>query len=477
MVVILDTTLREGELQPGVYFTRESRIALGRALAEVGTPRIEVPIIYPSRGGKIEDVKDAVTEIEQNYTASIAVLHARVLKEDIELANSYDATGCAIYMAPTGLHRREKFHGMERQKIIERFVSALEFMKSCGFTYRRASVEDASRFALPEEKSEEDTQEFLHNLLNAIQDAGATHISIPDTIGMLPLTRCIPFVKSVTAMVDIPIACHFHNDYGNALANAIQASMIPGVEEINVSIMGLGTRNGITDHYEFVANLEDLYGISTGEKREKMRWLYNIFIEETGIPSPLTHPLSPQCFVEKAGTHQSQVVKDPTGYIPRMKLKYDAIDGVRFEAGQLMSKQVVTKLFDGHNIHQDKIVDITNTIAARSALRKREVSPWEVKDIIHAKSGIDLPIETINRVIRGSDLAYIMLSLKPQVSTPELLKEVMQWKEVERIDEVYGDVDVILLSRINDFEGNAVVDKIRHRFKDMLIKTVTLPIE
>ena len=70
-----------------------------------------------------------------------------------------------------------------------------------------------------------------------------------------------------------------------------------------------------------------------------------------------------------------------------------------------------------------------------------------------------------------------MLSLKPQVSTPELLKEVMQWKEVERIDEVYGDVDVILLSRINDFEGNAVVDKIRHRFKDMLIKTVTLPIE
>ena len=477
MVVILDTTLREGELQPGVYFTRESRIALGRALAEVGTPRIEFPIVYPSRGGRIEDVKDAVTEIEQNYTASIAVLHARVLKEDIELANSYDSTGCAIYMAPTGLHRREKFHGMKRQKIIERFVSALEFMKSCGFTYRRASVEDASRFALPEEKSEEDTQEFLHNLLNAIQGAGATHISIPDTIGMLSLTRCIPFVKSVSAMVDIPIACHFHNDYGNALGNAIQAATIPGVEEVNVSIMGLGTRNGITDHYEFVANLEDLYGISSGEKREKMRWLYNVFIEETGIPIPLTHPLSPQCFVEKAGTHQSQVVKDPTGYIPRKKLKYDAINGVRFEAGQLMSKQVVAKLFDGYNIHQEKIVDITNTIAARSALRKREVSPWEVKDIINAKSGIDLSIERINRVIRGSDLAYIMLTLKPQFSTPELLKEVMRWKEVERIDEVYGDVDVILLSRIKDFEGNAVVDKIRHRFKDMLIKTVTLPVE
>jgi isopropylmalate/homocitrate/citramalate synthase len=129
MVVILDTTLREGELQPGVYFTRESRIALGRALAEVGTPRIEFPIVYPSRGGRMEEVKDAVTEIEQNYAKSIAVLHARVLQEDVELANSYDSTGCAIYMAPTGLHRREKFHGMEQDVLASRMLHDLRYLK------------------------------------------------------------------------------------------------------------------------------------------------------------------------------------------------------------------------------------------------------------------------------------------------------------------------------------------------------------
>ena len=60
MVTILDTTLREGELQPGVYFTQESRIRIAEALAQVGTPRIEFPIIYPNRGGRIEDVKAAV---------------------------------------------------------------------------------------------------------------------------------------------------------------------------------------------------------------------------------------------------------------------------------------------------------------------------------------------------------------------------------------------------------------------------------
>ncbi|MCJ7771440.1 hypothetical protein MUP37_07710, partial [Candidatus Bathyarchaeota archaeon] len=60
MVTILDTTLREGELQPGVYFTKESRIKIAEALAEIGTPRIEFPLVYPNRGGKIDDVKAAV---------------------------------------------------------------------------------------------------------------------------------------------------------------------------------------------------------------------------------------------------------------------------------------------------------------------------------------------------------------------------------------------------------------------------------
>lgn len=477
MVVILDTTLREGELQPGVYYTRKTRITIGSALAEIGTKRIELPIVYPTRGEKMRDVKDAVTKIQQNYTESIAVLHARALKKDIELANSYEADGCAIYLAPTGLHRRKKLHGMTQHETIEKFVDALEYMKKCGFTYRRATIEDASRFAIPEVKSEEDTMEFLEELLKAIQHSGATVISIPDTSGILPLNRCLSFVESVSKIVDVPLACHFHNDYGNALGNALQASTISGVEEINVSILGLGTRNGITDHYEFVANLEDLYNIKSGEKRNQLCWLYETFVNTTGIPIPWNHPLSPQCFIEKAGTHQSQVVKDPSGYIPKRKLEYDSRGQIRFEAGQMMSKQVVAKLLEGYDTGSELVIEVTNAIAARSALRKRKVSPWEVKEIIHGKSGINIPIEKINTIIRGSELAYIMLTLKPQASILEFLKEVGKWKEIEQANEVYGDVDVIILSKMKDRYGNFVVDKIRNRFKDIIIKTITLPIE
>ena len=483
MVTILDTTLREGELQPGVYFTKESRIRIAEALAEIGTPRIEFPIIYPNRGGKIEDVKAAVERVQENYSKT-AVLQFRAYRPDLELAQSYDAKGVALFMAPTSLHRKGRFRGMEQQKVIDTFAETLELAKNMGFTYRRATLEDVSRFDSREENSE-DNLDFLSRLLRAVRDAGATVVSIPDTSGILPQNRCIPFIDTVSKLTDQPLACHFHNDYGNALANALQAATHPKVEEIHVSILGLGTRNGITDHYEFVANLEDLLHQKSGETREKMRGLYETFSEATGIQVPWTHPLAPQCFVEKAGTHQSQVIRDPAGYIPRLKLLHDAQSEAKFEAGSLMSKHIVEHILslagqdspEGFNPSPNTVAEVTETIAARSALRHREVSPWEVQEIIRSKAGVEIPIERIRRVIHGTDRVYVLLKLRPQFPSNELVDEVGSWKGVEQINEVYGDIDIILLAQRVDASGVEVVDRLRNRFKDEIMNTVTLPVE
>ena len=478
MVTVLDSTLREGELQPGIYFSKENRTRIAEALAEIGTSRIEFPLVYPQRGGKIEDIKTAVTTVQENY-GKTAVLQYRAYRPDVELSQAYDAKGCALFMAPTSLHRRGKLHGLEQEKVIDTFVETLELAKKSGFKYRRATLEDVSRFDNPEERAMEDTQEFLQRLLKAVKEAGATVVSIPDTSGILSQNRCLQFIKEVAKLTDMPLACHFHNDYGNALANALQAATFPQVEEIHVSILGLGTRNGITDHYEFVANLEDLLNMRSGEKREKLRWLYDIFSEATGIPLPWTHPLAPQCFVEKAGTHQAQVVKDASGYIPRKKLQFDAKGEVRFEAGLLMSRRVIEQLFEraGYSVPNSTVEEVTEVIAALSGLKQRELSPWEVREIIQSKTGVDIPIEKVQKVIRGEEHSYIMLRLLPQFPANELVREVGQWKEVEHVDEVYGDTDVVILTRSKDSEGNAVVDKVRNRFKDAIIKTTTLPVE
>jgi len=98
---------------------------------------------------------------------------------------------------------------------------------------------------------------------------------------MIPHLRVSDVIRRMKEITDLPLAVHFHNDYGNALANAIEAFRA-GVEEIHVSIYGLGARNGIVDHYELVLNLEDLYRVSTGEKREQLMALYKSFEQLTG---------------------------------------------------------------------------------------------------------------------------------------------------------------------------------------------------
>ncbi|MEM3049063.1 MAG: hypothetical protein QXK72_07625, partial [Candidatus Bathyarchaeia archaeon] len=222
------------------YFNKEARIRIAEALAEIGTPRIEFPLLYPQRGGNPDDVKAAVSVVQENY-GKTAVLQYRAYKADVELSQSYDAKGCALFMAPTSLHRKGKFHGLERQKVIDTFVETLDLAKEAGFIYRRVTFEDISRFGSPEEREEEDTEEYLQRLLKAVREAGATLVSIPDTSGILPQTRCLPFINEVAKLTDLPLACHFHNDYGNALANSLQAATSPRVEEIHVSILGLGT--------------------------------------------------------------------------------------------------------------------------------------------------------------------------------------------------------------------------------------------
>ncbi len=480
MVKILDPTLREGILQPGLYFNKNNNVTIASALAEVGTPRIEFPLVYTRRGGKVEDVKDAVDAVQNNYDKT-AVLQFRAYMPDLEQSQVYGARGCALFLAPTAIQRRDKLSGMKQQKVIETFIETLTRAKELGYTYRRATLEDVSRFDNPEEREEEDTTEFLARLLRAVSDAGATIISVPDTDGILSQDRCVPFIKKLARYVDRPLACHFHNDYGNALGNALQAVKVPQVEEVHASILGLGARNGITDHYELVANLEDLLHIETGERRAKMRWLYDTFSNETGIPIPWNHPLAPQCFVERAGTHQKQALKNPKGIIHSKKYMYDSGGTFRFEAGPFMSKSVVQDLLKDYCNDQSTVLRVTEAIAGRSALIGRELKPVEVSRIIRDAANIDVPTERVSKLIYGEDIVHIYVKLKGQPSRTELEEMALQlynWGARE-VDHLYGapNMDMEIKSPMRGRNGTPIVDMFRQRYSNLIDSTLTATID
>ncbi|KON29778.1 hypothetical protein AC480_02550, partial [miscellaneous Crenarchaeota group archaeon SMTZ1-55] len=326
------------------------------------------------------------------------------------------------------------------------------------------------------------TRERFERYLQSVAEAGATVISVPDTSGLLTSDQARALIRMTRATVHrgIEVAGHFHNDYGNALGNALAVTtgeVQARVDEIHTSIGGIGARNGITDLYELVANLEDNYGLPTGVRRAGLKPLYDGYKAIMRDRYTSRECLAPQVAVEQAGTHQAQQLRDPGGYIPPLKLKHD-ITAIQFAASSIMSRHVMDEVMGAYHLDEAAITAITNLIAERSVFRSRTISPPEVQDIIEAVTGVRVPSETVGRILySGREQVYIHINVRPQYPAREIIDELYTWPEVIRTDEVYGDIDIVVLAATRDHQGKYTVDKIRDRFKDAILHTNTLTIE
>jgi isopropylmalate/homocitrate/citramalate synthase len=145
-VNILDTTLREGELNSSIYYTNENLESIGLSIAQLGTPRIEFSVPYPQRGGSVSKLKDILNNIQSSYEHSTLIIQCRALEQDIDIAQKMEVNGCDVYLAISEEHRMNKLGGISIDDVIKRLTESLDRLKEYGFHYRRAVLEDASRF-------------------------------------------------------------------------------------------------------------------------------------------------------------------------------------------------------------------------------------------------------------------------------------------------------------------------------------------
>ena len=84
MVQILDTTLREGEQTPGVYFDTHIKLAVAKLLDEIGVDYIEAghPMVT-------DGIRMAVKQIANIGLKAVVGAHARSLKKDVDIARKY----------------------------------------------------------------------------------------------------------------------------------------------------------------------------------------------------------------------------------------------------------------------------------------------------------------------------------------------------------------------------------------------------
>lgn len=324
-VNIFDTTLRDGEQVPGCKLNTKEKIDLALALEELGVDVIEAGFPMSSPGDF-----SSVYEISKIIKNATVCGLTRAVKKDIEVAA--EALKYAKYprihtgIGTSDYHIKGKFNS-NREDILVRAIQCVKWAKNF--------VDDVEFYAEDAGRTDND---YLAKVVEAVINAGATVINIPDTTGYcLPnqYGEKISFLKNNVSNIDRAIiSCHCHNDLGLATANSIEG-VINGARQIECTINGLGERAGNTSLEEVVMILKqhkDL-GFFTNVNAKQLNPLSRRVSEVMRMPvQPNKAIVGANAFSHSSGIHQDGFLKSA--------ITYEIIDPS--EVGADISKIILT---------------------------------------------------------------------------------------------------------------------------------------
>jgi len=307
-ITVFDTTLRDGEQSPGCSMNQQEKLRLAHQLDRLGVDVIEAGFPIASEGD-FEGVKAIAAVIRRPIIAGLA----RACRPDIERA--WEALKDAarprihVFLATSDIHLQYKLR-ITRDQCLAQARDAVRFAKSlCADV--EFSPEDATRT----------DPEFLCRVLEAVVEAGATTLNIPDTVGYtVPhefgdlITKIRQRVKGIE---NVTISAHCHNDLGLAVANAL-AAVAAGARQVECTINGIGERAGNASLEEIVMALrtrQDRYPYETGVVSEQIFAASQMLSEVTGVAvQPNKAIIGRNAFAHEAGIHQDGMLKNPLTY-------------------------------------------------------------------------------------------------------------------------------------------------------------------
>lgn len=194
---IFDTTLRDGEQVPGCQLNTIEKIQVAKALETLGVDVIEAGFPISSPG----DFK-SVVEISKAVTWPTICALTRAVEKDIDVAA--DALKYAkrkrihTGIGTSEYHIKYKFNSTQ-DEIIKRAKAAVKYAKKY--------VEDVEFYA---EDAGRTDNAYLAKVVQAVINAGATVVNIPDTTGYCLPTEYGAKIKYLIDHVDMKNAILLH---------------------------------------------------------------------------------------------------------------------------------------------------------------------------------------------------------------------------------------------------------------------------
>src|SRR3990170_3994712 len=272
-VKIHDITLRDGEQQAGVIFTKDDKIRIAEKLAEVGVHRIEagMPAVSPRDEAAIKEI------VKRNLKSEIFCF-CRCVVDDVKRAADCGVKGIVIEI-PASAHLIEQAYKWPLEKAIDLSIKATAFAKEKGL-YTVFFTIDGTRTDL----------KWLLDLVDRVAREGHMDaFTLVDTFGVLSPQAASYFTQKVKERVSKPLEIHFHSDFGLGVANTIMA-VLAGAEVIHSTVTGIGERAGNTPMEETVLALLTMYGIDVKIDYSKLNELSKLVQKLSGTQVPASRP-------------------------------------------------------------------------------------------------------------------------------------------------------------------------------------------
>ena len=400
---IFDTTLRDGEQSPGAAMTREEKIRIARQLEKLGVDVIEAGFAAASPGDA-----DAIRSIAQIVEGSTVCSLARASEKDVRAAGEAIKPARSgrihTFIATSPIHMEKKLR-MQPDEVVERAVAAvklaLEYTDDVEF-----SAEDAVRSEL----------DFLVRIFDAVIQAGAKTLNVPDTVGYsLPALwgeRIAQLIERVPNSDEVIWSTHCHNDLGMASANSL-AAVMNGARQVECTINGLGERAGNASLEEIVMAVKtrrDIFSCDTRIDTTQIVPTSKLVSSITGYPvQPNKAIVGANAFAHESGIHQDGVLKHRETYeIMRAE-----------DVGWSTNKLTLGKL-SGRNAFRTRLQELGIVLESEEALNAAFA---RFKDLADRKSEIfdeDLQAVVNEEVVAHVSEYYRLVSMRAHSETGEL---------------------------------------------------------
>ena len=401
-LIIFDTTLRDGEQSPGASMTREEKIRIAKGLEKMRVDVIEAgfPIASPGDFDAVKAVADAVRE------STVCGL-ARALDKDIDRAGEAlkgaNSARIHTFIATSPIHMQMKLR-MEPDQVVEQAVRAVSRARQHTDNVE-FSPEDAGRSEI----------DFLCRIIEAVIDAGATTINIPDTVGYNVPAQFGELIRTLIERVPnadkAVFSVHCHNDLGLAVANSLSAVM-NGARQIECTINGLGERAGNAALEEVVMAVrtrQDIFPCNVDLDATQIVPCSRLVSGITGfVVQPNKAIVGANAFAHESGIHQDGVLKS--------RETYEIMQAQ--DVGWSSNRMVLGK-HSGRNAFRSRMLELGMVFASEEAINEAFARFKDLADKKHEIYDEDLQTIVTEANLEAVNERYKLVALRVCSETGE----------------------------------------------------------